>query len=143
MLDHCRRPDIETRHRSQCGERRRIARRPRAGLPTALIDAISCQVRFTVGVPSQRSTPRCTRPQHKNTEKGFYPSHTDTPIVFLRQQAHPSWRSQLLTCKSLFRIAQLTRLPGERLKRGTTDLFTVETTQGACLRRKRMARTKS
>jgi hypothetical protein len=82
VLRHGRRPDIETCLRSQRGERRRLARCLRAGLLTALIDAISCEVRFTAGSPRQRGSPCGTRPQHKHSRDGFYPVHTDTPIRF-------------------------------------------------------------
>jgi len=44
-------------------------------LLTALIDPISRQVWFTVGIPRQHGTPRSTRPQHKNTSNDFYPVH--------------------------------------------------------------------
>src|SRR6185295_830897 len=73
--------DIETCPRSQCGEKRRITRRFGAGLPTAMIDAISRQIRFTVGSPHQCGTPCSTRPQHKHTNNGSHPIHIDTPIA--------------------------------------------------------------
>src|SRR5207253_2099138 len=41
ILSHYWRPDIETRHLSQCDEKRRVARRACARLLIAVIDAIS------------------------------------------------------------------------------------------------------
>ena len=82
VLSHGRRPNIETCLRSQRGESSRLARCLRAGLLAALIDAISCEVRFTVGGPRQRGSPCGTRPQHKHSSDGFYPVHTDTSIRF-------------------------------------------------------------
>src|SRR5512140_3220825 len=76
-----RRSNIETRGLSQCGKKRLIGRGKCAGLLTALIDVISRQIRFTVGVPRQCGTPRSTRPQHKHTNNGSHPIHIDTPIA--------------------------------------------------------------
>jgi len=60
ILDYRRRPDIEACHLSQCDEDCRRAGRERAGLLTALIDPISCQIRFSIGGPTQRGAPRGT-----------------------------------------------------------------------------------
>src|SRR3977135_2568469 len=60
-----------------------------------LIDAISCKVRFIVGIPRQRGTPCSTRPQHKNTNDGSHPVHTDTPLVFLRSDRRDILQGQV------------------------------------------------
>ncbi len=113
VLRHCRRSDIETRHLSQRGERRRLARRARAGLLIALIDAISCQIRFTVGIPRQRDPPCSTRPQHKNTSESAHPVHWNTPIVFSSAADIPFPEKPISHMKNLCWTAQLTRLRGE------------------------------
>lgn len=104
VLGHCWRSDIETRHLSQHSKKRLIGRCSGAGLLTTLIDAIACQVRFSVGVPRQCGAPRSTRPQHKDTCDCSYPGHSDTPLLSPRQQADRSQRSKFLTNKCLCRF---------------------------------------
>ena len=89
ILNHCRRSDIETCHLSQRDEDCRRAGRERAGLLTALIDAISCQIRFSIGGPGQRGTPRGTRPQHKNGGDGSYPVQAHAPLTDFSAAATP------------------------------------------------------
>ena len=81
VLSHCWCSDIHTRHCSQRSKKRSLARRSSAGLLAALIDAISCQIRFTIGCPRQRGTPRSTRRQYENSDDGSYPVHIDTPML--------------------------------------------------------------
>jgi hypothetical protein len=80
VVDLCRSPDIQTRlvlsQRSQ-------KRRPslwRAREPTVVIDIISCQIRFMVGIPRQRGTPCSARPQYENSSDCSCPVHTDTSL---------------------------------------------------------------
>jgi hypothetical protein len=80
VVDLCRSPNIQTRlvlsQRSQ-------KRRPslwRAREPTAVIDIISRQIRFMVGIPRQRGTPCRARPQYKNSSDCSCPVHTDTSL---------------------------------------------------------------
>ena len=81
VLSHCWCSNIHTRHRSQRSKKRSLARRSGAGLLIALIDAISCQIRLTIGCPRQRGTPRSTRRQYENSDDGSYPVHIDTPML--------------------------------------------------------------
>jgi hypothetical protein len=140
---HCGRPDIETRHLSQRDERRRITRRFGAGLQTALIDAIACQIRFTVVLPSQRGTPRSTRPQHKNTSDGSCPVHTVTSIAFSPAAGTPLPEKPIPHVQESMPDCSADSSSEVSSKRGTIHPLTVAARQGMCRRRRRRVRTKT
>ena len=72
--------DIQTRLVFSQRSEKRCPRLPHTWEPTAAIDAISRKIRFIVGNPCQRGTPRSARPQYKNSGDGSYPVHMDTSI---------------------------------------------------------------
>ena len=143
MLRHCRCLNIETRHPSQCDERRCITGCPCAGQLAALIDTIPCQVRFIVGIPQQRGAPCRTRPQHQNASDSSHSSHSNILIVFSQAVGTPHRRSPRCSCQATrvdYSTELINRRPSQEVKQ---TLFTVATVQGAYRYRSRSTRGKT